>query len=143
MAARVAHRIEGRHHEAGAVADDPDLAVQLHVAEPEGARLLLGFLVGGDLLELCELGLAEKRVVVDVELRIAGEHRAVLLNEERVDLDEGRVGLAVYAIEPPGDVGHGLALRGRYSGREHERARLEGQQAEERTWPSARDGLRA
>ena len=143
MAARVAHRIERRHHQTGAVADDPNLAVELHEAEPERARLLLGFLIRRDLLELRELRLAEERVVVDVELRVAGEHRAVLLHEQRIDLDERRVRLTVDAVQPPCDVGHGIALRGRNARVEHERARLEGKQPEERARPAARDGVRA
>src|SRR5205823_9929788 len=117
------------------------IAVELDVAEPERPRLLLSFLVRRHLLELGEIRQAEERVVVDVELRVAGEHRAVLLNEQRVDLDEGRVGLPVYAVKAPSDVGYRLALRGRHLGCEHERTRFERQETEERARPAARDRL--
>ena len=141
--ARIAHRVKRRHDQARAVPDDPDVAIELDVAESEGAGFLLGFLVSRHLLELRELRESEERVVVDVQFRVAGKHRTVLLDEEGIDLDEGRVAFAVHPVEPPCDIGHGLALRGRDSGGEHQRARLERKQPQKGARPTARDRVRA
>ena len=140
--ARVAHRVERSHDEAGAVPDDPHIAVELHVAEAERARFLFGLLVLRHLLERGELFLAEERVVIDIELRVSREHRAVLLHEERVDLDEHRVGAPVHGEQALRYVHDRIALGLRDARLEGERARRERQQAKERARPAARDPLR-
>ena len=126
MAAGVLDRVERAHDEACAVADDPDLSVELHVAEAEGLCALLLLLVGLGLLQCRELRLAIQRVVVDLELRVARHHRAVLLDEQRVDLDGHRVGRAEHVVQPARDRGHGVALRLGHAGREAEAARRVG-----------------
>ena len=94
LAARLGDDVERRHAEAGAVAEDADVAAELDVGEALllGHRLLrvLGGLVG----ELGELGVAEERVAVDRRLRVERDDLAVGGDDQRVDLDQGRVLLA-------------------------------------------------
>ena len=141
MAAGVLHRVERAHDQARAIADDPDLPLQLDEGKSERACPLLDLLVGAHFLPIAELGLPVERVVVDVELRVTCEQRTVGLDEERIDLDQRRVGLHVDVVEALRDVGHGVALFGRYAGLEAERARLVGKEAEHRVGPAARDLL--
>src|SRR5438093_9595830 len=85
--AGIAYRVERRHYQAGPIPDDADVPVELHVAETERASALLDLLVWRDLLPIAQLGLAEERVVVHVELRVTCEHAAIGLDEQRIDLD--------------------------------------------------------
>src|SRR5215217_8570256 len=97
--------VQGAHDQPSAVADDADLAVELDVVE----ALLLGRRlqrVGrGLVLELLVLGVPEARVLVQRDLAVDGDHRAVLGLHERVDLDEGGVLVAVDLPEPLHDAG--------------------------------------
>ena len=77
LLAGVRDDVEGRHDQAGAVADDADLAVELDVVEV----LLLGLglqRVGGGLVgQRLVLGLAEGGVLVEGDLAVEGRHLAV------------------------------------------------------------------
>src|SRR5712691_4113748 len=135
------HRVERRHDQAGAVADDPNVAVELDVAEAERASAFLDLLVGRDLLPVAQLGLTKERVVVNVELRVAGEDGAVGLDEKRVDLHEHRVGARVDAIQARRDVRDGVPLRRGNAGVETQRPRLVGKESDQWIRPAARDLL--
>ena len=87
--------VEGARDEARAVADDADRAVELDVVE---VLLLGGRLerVGGLLvLERLVVGVAEGGVRVEGDLAVEGDELAVLGLDERVDLDERGVLVAV------------------------------------------------
>src|SRR5439155_24990481 len=85
--ARVGHHVQGGHDQAGPVADDADLAVQLDVVEV----LLLS--PGLDRVGVAGVGepgvlLAERGVVVERPLAVYRENLAVLGERHRVDLDQ-------------------------------------------------------
>src|SRR5258707_5680788 len=97
--ARVGHHVQGGHDQAGPVADDADLAVQLDVVEV----LLDG--PGLDRVGVAGIGepgvlLAERGVVVQRHLAVDREDLAVLGERHRVDLDQRRVLIAEHAPEP-------------------------------------------
>src|SRR6476661_4086037 len=87
--------VEGAHDESRAVADDADGAVELDVVEV----LLLGGRLErvrvGRVLEGLVVGVAEAGVLVERHLAVEGDDVAVLGLDERVDLDERRVLVAV------------------------------------------------
>src|SRR6187402_3868860 len=97
--ARVGDDVEGRHHQACAVADDSDLAVELDVVEV----VLLGLgleRVGGVLvLEQRVARVTELRVLVERHLAVEGDDLAILREDQRVDLDERRVLAGVDGVE--------------------------------------------
>ena len=105
--------VEGAHDEARAVADDADGAVELDVVE---VLLLGGGLerVGcGLVLEGLVVRVAEVGVLVERDLAVEGDDVAVLGLDERVDLDERRVLLAVdgpQLLQDGGDLGAGLVV---------------------------------
>src|SRR5829696_7994581 len=80
--------IEGAHDQAGTVADDADLALELDVVEV----LLLGRglerIGRGGVLERRVLRLPEAGVLVEGDLGVEGEHGAVGRLGQRVDLDQ-------------------------------------------------------
>src|SRR3954454_9325056 len=86
--------VKRAHHQAGAVADDADLAVELDVVQV----LLLGSgleRVGGLLvLQRLVAGVPERRVLVQAHLAVQGDDGAVLRADQRVHLDQRRVLLA-------------------------------------------------
>src|SRR4051794_32822675 len=90
-AARLGDDVEGRHAKAGAIAEDADVAVELDV----GDALLLGHrllrVLGGAVVQLREVGMAEHRVAVDRDLRVERHDLAAGGDDQRVDLDQGRV----------------------------------------------------
>ena len=89
-AARLGDDVERRHAEAGAVGEDADVAVELDVGE----ALLLGhrlLRVVGRVRGLGQLLVAEDRVAVDRHLGVERDHVAVGGDDQRVDLDQGRV----------------------------------------------------
>ena len=75
----------------GAVAEDADVAVELHVGEPALLRHLLLRVLGADVAERRRVRVAVERVAVDGELRVERDDLAALGDEQRVDLDEHRV----------------------------------------------------
>src|SRR6478752_465289 len=88
LLAGVRDDVEGRHHQAGAVADDADGAVELDVVQALLlGRQLEGVLVLGD-LEAGVVLVPELRVVVERHLAVEGLERAVAELHQRVDLDE-------------------------------------------------------
>ena len=105
--AGVGHDVQGGHDQAGAVADDADLAVELDVVEVLLLGLLLQRVGGLDVDEVGVAGLAEVRVVVQRDLAVQRDHAAVTDAGQRVDLDQRRVGLDEGVPQLDEDVGHG------------------------------------
>ena len=102
--------VEGGHHEPGAVAEDPDLAVELHVGDALLAgRALLGR-VGLEVAHLGDVRVLVERVVVDGELRVERPDLALGRDDQRVDLAEHRVALHEAAVELADDVEQLLLL---------------------------------
>ena len=89
--ARVGDDVQSGHHQAGAVADDADLAVELDVVEVLGLGRPLQRVGRLRVLPRRVVGVAEVRVVVQRHLRVEAEHPALGRTGERVDLDQGRV----------------------------------------------------
>jgi len=66
-------RRRGAHHQAGTVAEDSDIAVELDVGDPFFlGQTFLGVL-GDRLLQLEQVGVPEQGVVVDGDLRVEGD----------------------------------------------------------------------
>ena len=85
------HDVDGRHGQAGAVAEDSDLAVELHVRDTLLAGQRLERVGCGDVAHLGDRGLPEQRIVVDRELRVERPHFSLRRHDQRVDLAEHRV----------------------------------------------------
>src|SRR6266571_4117035 len=94
--------VERRHRQPGAVGNHADVAIELD----ERDALLVGFLLQRRpiLVQVRILRVAVFRVVVDHELRVAGDHPAVARDRERVDLHELRVLLPEQIVRPSRDV---------------------------------------
>ena len=69
--------VERRHDEPGAVAEDADLAVELHVGDALLARGALLGRVGLEVAHLRDVRMLVERVVVDRELRVERLHLAL------------------------------------------------------------------
>ena len=91
--------VDGRHREPGAVADNADGAVELHVGDALLARECLERIGCGRVAEVRDVGVAIERTVVDGELRVERLHLAVGRHDQRVDLRQHRVGLDEAAVE--------------------------------------------
>src|SRR3954454_7697861 len=106
LLAGVRDDVQGAHDQAGAVADDPDLTVELDVVE----ALLLGRglqRVGGGGVRVCGvLGVPELGVLVEGHLGVQREDRAVGRLGQRVDLDQGGVLLGEDVPQLDGDGDH-------------------------------------
>ena len=90
-AARLGDHVERRHDQAGAVAEDADVAVELDVLDALllGAALDRVFVLG--VRELLVLGVAVERVPVQRDLRVERLHLPLGRDDQRVDLGERRV----------------------------------------------------
>src|SRR4051812_2391532 len=83
--------VEGRHHQAGAVADDAHRPVELDVVEALLLRLRLQGVGRGLVLERRVVLVTEARVLVQRHLAVEGLQVAVAEQGQRVDLDQGGV----------------------------------------------------
>ena len=77
-AARLGDHVERRHHEPGAVAEDADVAVELHVGEAALLGHLLLRVLGADVAQRRGVRVAVERVAVDRELRVERDDLAAL-----------------------------------------------------------------
>ena len=91
--------VDRRHREPGAVAEDPDGAVELHVDDASLAGERLERVGGPTSAQHGEIGVPAERRVVDRHLRVERAHDALGRHDQRVDLAERRVGLDVAAVE--------------------------------------------
>ena len=143
-AADVRDDVDRRHREPGAVAEDPDVAVELHVGDALLARERLERVGRGGVAHRGDVRMPEERVVVDGELRVERLHLAVRGHDQRVDLAEHRVAADEGAVEPPDDLEDLLLLVGVVDpGRVDEAAPLVGLVALERVDVQARERVGA
>src|SRR5262249_12561412 len=136
-------RVERGHDQAGAVAQNPDLAVQLHVRDSllAGGALLGRVRLG--IAHLSDIGVLVEGVVVDGELRVERPHLALRRHDQRVDLAEHRVHRDEALVELPHDAEDLLLLiRVRDPGAVDQAARLIGLEALDRVDVQARELLR-
>ena len=91
--------VEGGHAEAGAVAEDADVAVELHVGEALLLRHALLGVLDEALLQVGEVLMPEERGVVDRHLGVERDHVAVLGDDQGIDLDQGGVALVEGLME--------------------------------------------
>src|ERR1039458_8746278 len=118
LLARLGHHVQRGHDQPGAVADDPHLAVELHVVEVLGLGPGLQR-VGRPRVSEPGMVLPEGRVVVQGHLAVHREHMALLGQRQGVDLDQRGVLVGEHRPEPLGE-NRGLPGRpGRPGGRPH------------------------
>ena len=91
--------VHGRHRQTGAVAEDPDVTVELDVGDALLACEPLVRVGRLDVAHLGDVGVAVERAVVDRELRVERAHLAVRGDDERIDLGEHRVGFDEARVE--------------------------------------------
>src|SRR5690606_8291152 len=84
-------RVHGRHGEPGAVNYAADRAVELDERDSGCAGLELGRVLFMRIAQLLDRGMAAEGVVVEAHLRIDRKPGAVGSQDQRVDLDEGRI----------------------------------------------------
>ena len=135
--------VERRHHEAGAVAEDADVAVELDVGQVALLRHPLLRVLAREVAQRGVLGMAVERVVVERHLRVERDERALRRDDQRVDLDEHRLlrdERGVEALEERADRAHEVLVD---AGLEREPAAVEGLEAEQRVDVQRRDRLRA
>ena len=80
--------VDGRHREARAVAEHPDLAVELHVGHALLPCERLERVGGLDVAHLGDVRVAIERVVVDGELRVERPDLTLRRDDQRIDLAE-------------------------------------------------------
>ena len=98
-AADVRDDVHRGHAEPGAVPEDPDVAVELHVRDALLPRERLDRVGRARVAPLRDVRMAGERVVVDRELRVERLHLALGRDDERVDLAEHRVELDERSVE--------------------------------------------
>ena len=96
--------------EPGAVAEDADLAVELHVGDALLARERLERVGRRDVAHRLDLRVLVEGVVVDRELRVERLHLALGRDDQRVDLAEHRVAADERVVELARDRGDLLLL---------------------------------
>src|SRR5215472_5375414 len=104
LLARVRDHVERRHHQAGTIADDADLPVKLDVVEVLGLGPRLDR-VGRRRIGEPFMLLPERRVVVERDLSVDGDHPALFGQDKRVDLDQRGVLIGEHCPEPLGKLG--------------------------------------
>ena len=136
LAARLGDDVERAHHEAGAVAEDADVAVELDVGQPALLGHALLRVLGARVAQLGVVGVAEQRVVVERDLRVERHHAPVGGHDHRVDLDEHRllgaervVELGQQGADRPHDVGVDAGLERAAAGRGSPGSRAAGRRA--------------
>src|SRR5215204_635591 len=124
LLAGVRDDVQGAHDQAGTVADDPDLALELDVVEVLLLRRGLERVGGRGVLERRVLRLPEGGVLVEGDLRVEREDGAVGRLGQRVDLDQRGVLLREDLPQLHGDGDHLVAHLGREVGRVDDLGRL-------------------
>ena len=111
--------VEGRHDQARSVADDADLALQTHVVEPGLLRGGLARILRRHVHELGVAGVTEARVVVEGHLTVDRPHGTIRAGDQRVDLDQRRILVAIdgpQGLEDGGDRLRGFLIEARLLG---------------------------
>src|SRR5690625_254293 len=134
--------VERRHDEPCAVADDADLAVELHVVEVELLRLELERVLRVDVTQLRVALMAELRVLVERDLAVERDDVTGRGLHERVHLDQRGI-LTLEDVPQLLEDGHQLVGRGRVeAGRLRDLARLRVIDAGERVHRDLRQVVR-
>ena len=137
--ARLGHDVERGHHEPGAVADDAHVSVELHVLQALLLRACL-HVVDRELIgQLGDVRVTPQGVVVDRHLRVERDDPVVLEEDQRVDLDEGRVPLDRELVHLPEHVARPFPRLDRQ--RADELAHVVRPEAEQRIDVDAAEGL--
>ncbi len=116
-------------------------AVELDVVERELGRLDLERILFGQVAQLLDVRVAEERVVVDVHLGVERQQVAALGHDERIDLEERRVGRDERVVERTHQLDGLLDGVARQPQRERQLASLEGLQAQGRVDADLEDSL--
>ena len=89
--------VHGRHGEAGAVDHAADRAVERDVVEIVFRGLDFLGVFFGEIAQRGDVGMAEQRVVVEVDLGVEADQLVVLGDDQRIDLEQAHV-LSVKAL---------------------------------------------
>ncbi len=115
----LAHDIHRRHAQAGAAADDGDVAVEVHVRDTDLLRGPLDRVVDPGQGVLGHLGMPEEGRVVHLQDRVHRPEVLVRRHDERVHLGDHGVALPEHAVERDqhvGDLDHEVAAESRLAG---------------------------
>src|SRR5690606_28507273 len=104
LAAEQLDGVHGGHGQTGAVDQAADVAVELDVGQVELAGLDFGGVFFIEVAVLDDLGMAEQRIGVEVELGVQGDDVVAAVAVEGVDLDQRGVGLHVALVQLLEDV---------------------------------------
>src|SRR5215204_2739098 len=132
LAARLRDDVQRRHHEPGAIAQDADVAVELHVGQPALLGHLLLRVLAAGVAQLGVVGVAEQAVPVERDLGVERLHLALGGDDHRVDLDEHRLLLGEGVVELVEQRADGADDVGVNAGLEREPAGMEVLEAEQR-----------
>src|SRR5690606_9024404 len=113
LAAEQLDGVHGGHGQTGAVDQAADVAVELDVGQVELRGLDLGRIFFIQVAQRHDVGVAEQRVAVEIELGVQGDDIALAVAVQRVDLDQGGIRLHVALVELLEDVNR---LRGGVGG---------------------------
>lgn len=134
--------VHRRHREARAIDDAADLAVEADVVERMLERLRLARVGLRGIIHVDDIAATEQGVVVEGHFRVEREHLVVLGDDQRIDLQHGRVIVAEGAIGAEDRLHrarHLLQVQAELKG---QLARLEGQQADGRLDNDLKNGVR-
>ena len=90
--------VHRRHREAGAIDDAADFAVEADVIQAVLMRLRLARIALRGVVHVDDVAATEQRIVVEGHLRVEREDLVVLGDDQRIDLEHGRVIVAEGAI---------------------------------------------
>src|SRR5258706_14467299 len=91
--------VHGGHGQAGAVHHSADAAVELDVIQTVLRSLDLERIFLGDVTQFADIRMAEQRVVVEGKLGVEREKAAIGSGDERIDLEQGSVGVEKRLVE--------------------------------------------
>src|SRR5581483_3784185 len=133
--------VHGGHRQAGAVYHAAHVAVELDVVQAVLGGLDLERVFLADVAQLAEVLMTIQGVVVEVDLGVEREQAPVPGGDERVDLEQRRVGLFESAVERAHEFDGERDLLALEPEAEREIARLEGLKAEPRLDGFLQDGV--
>src|SRR5512135_307120 len=128
LAAVVLDQVHGAHRQPGAIDEAGDVAVEADVAQAALAGAQLGGVLLGHVEHRGDVGVAEQRVVVEIELAVERQDVARLGDDQGVDFGERGVLIEEELHEA---LEEGFALLGRLAGQAQGLADLAGLEARE------------
>src|SRR6185436_12457443 len=124
--------VHRRHREAGAVDHAADVAVEVNVIEVELRGFDLERILFAEVAQLLDVGMPIQRVVVEVHLRVERQQIPGRGDDQRVDLEQRRVGGEIRVVERGDDLDELVDLRAVEADAEPELPRLEWHDADAR-----------